>query len=171
MAKQNVLLITADQWRGDCLSLLGHPCVRTPNIDSLAADGACFTRHYTQAAPCGPARASLYTGLYMMNHRVCVNGTPHDARHANVAVEARRVGYEPALFGYTDQSVDPRTVAPGDARLQTYEGVLPGFSQRLAMSTAPAPEWRGWLRRNGVAVDGETEDLYRTAPRRPRRAS
>ena len=35
----NVLFVTADQWRGDCLSCLGHPAVRTPNLDRLAADG------------------------------------------------------------------------------------------------------------------------------------
>lgn len=165
--KTNVLLITADQWRGDCLSLLGHPCARTPNIDALAGDATCFTRHYAQAAPCSPARASLYTGLYLMNHRVCVNGSPLDARHANIALEARRAGYEPTLFGYTDQSVDPRTVAPGDARLLTYEGVLPGFHQRLVMDTPPALEWLSWLRRQGVDVPGSMDDLYRTKPAAP----
>ena len=35
----NILFITADQWRGDCLSSGGHPCVQTPNLDRLAADG------------------------------------------------------------------------------------------------------------------------------------
>lgn len=159
--KINVLLITADQWRGDSLSLLGHSCARTPNIDALAGDATCFTRHYAQATPCSPARASLYTGLYLMNHRVCVNGSPLDARHANVALEARRAGYEPTLFGYTDQSVDPRTVAPEDARLLTYEGVLPGFHQRLVMDTPPALEWLSWLRRQGVDVPGSMDDLYR----------
>lgn len=167
----NVLLITADQWRGDSLSMRGHPCARTPNLDALAADGLCFTRHYGQAAPCGPARASLYTGLYLMNHRVCVNGTPLDKRHANVALEARRAGYEPTLFGYTDQSVDPRTVPPGDARLLTYEGVLPGFHQRLVMDTPPALEWMSWLKRQGVAVPGTMAELYRTTPAAPGRLS
>ena len=65
----NVLLVTADQWRGDCLSCVGHPVVRTPNLDRLAADGVLFTRHFAQATPCGPSRASLHTGLYALNHR------------------------------------------------------------------------------------------------------
>ena len=56
----NVLLITLDQFRGDCLSCAGHPLVRTPNLDALAADGVRLARHYSQAAPCapGPGRAS-----------------------------------------------------------------------------------------------------------------
>ncbi len=104
----NVLFITADQWRGDCLSALGHPMVRTPNLDALAADGVLFDRHYANAAPCGPSRASLHTGMYLQNHRSGTNGTPLDARHTNWALEAATLGYDPVLFGYTDTSRDPR---------------------------------------------------------------
>ncbi len=43
-AAMNILFITADQWRGECLSALGHPHVRTPNLDALAADPACRER-------------------------------------------------------------------------------------------------------------------------------
>ena len=93
----NVLFVTADQWRGDSLSCAGHPVVRTPSLDRLAFTGARFARHYAQAAPCGPSRASLYTGMYLMNHRSATNGTPLDARHSNVALEARKLGYRPAL--------------------------------------------------------------------------
>ncbi len=164
--RPNLLLITADQWRAECLSMLGHPCARTPNLDALAGDGTCFTRHYSQSAPCGPARASLYTGLYMMNHRVCINGTPLDQRHANVALEARRAGYDPALFGYTDQSVDPRTVEPGDPRLLSYEGVLPGFEQHIVMD-GHARDWLAWLRRQGVEAAGSMAEIYRTEPAGP----
>ena len=123
----NVLFVTVDQWRGDCLGAAGHPVVRTPNLDRLAAGGVSFRRHFAQAAPCGPSRASLYTGMYLMNHRSVLNGTPLDARHTNVALVARRLGYEPALFGYTDTSVDPRTVAPDDPRLRSLRGRAPGL--------------------------------------------
>ena len=106
--KTNVLFICADQWRGDCLSALGHPVVRTPNLDALARDGVLFRNHFGQCTPCGPSRISLLTGLYLMNHRSGRNGTPLDSRHTNIALEARKAGHEPALFGYTDSSVDPR---------------------------------------------------------------
>lgn len=139
----NVLFITVDQWRGECLSALGHPIVETPNLDALAAAGVHFTRHYAQAAPCGPSRASIYTGQYAMNHRSVLNGTPLDARFTNIALEARALGYEPALFGYTDTSVDPRTVAADDPRLWTYEGVLPGFDP---VCHVPEGDPQPWLR-------------------------
>lgn len=81
----NVLLITLDQFRGDCLSLAGHPVVRTPNLDRLASSGTWLSRHYSQAAPCSPGRACLYTGTYQFNNRVVGNGTPLDDRLDNVA--------------------------------------------------------------------------------------
>ena len=129
----NILFITADQWRGECLSWLGHPCLKTPHLDALAQDGVTFRRHYSQATPCGPARASLYTGMYLQNHRSVVNGTPLDARHSNVALEARKAGYDPVLFGYTDVSADPRQLHPADPALRSYEGILPGMRPEVWM--------------------------------------
>lgn len=100
---------------------------RTPALDRLAGDAVLFRHHYCQATPCGPSRAALLTGTYAFNNRSIQNGTPLDARHKTVAQLARRAGYRPLLFGYSDTSIDPRTVPAGDARLSTYEGVAPGF--------------------------------------------
>lgn len=144
----NVLFITVDQWRGDCLSSAGHPVVQTPHLDALAASGARFARHYAQAAPCGPSRASLLTGTYLHTHRSTFNGTPLDARFTNVALEARAAGYRPLLYGYTDTTVDPRTVAPDDPRLSTYESVLPGFEHAQPLDEEYAP-WFAWLAERG----------------------
>jgi arylsulfatase A-like enzyme len=148
----NVLFVTADQWRADCLGAAGHPMVRTPNLDALAAGGVSFRRHFAQAAPCGPSRAALYTGMYLMNHRSVLNGTPLDARHDNVALVARRAGYEPALFGYTDTSIDPRTCPPDDPRLFEYEGVLPGFDAVCHLPESKPYAWLDWMRADGVEV-------------------
>jgi arylsulfatase A-like enzyme len=155
----NVLFVTVDQWRGDCLGHAGHPVVKTPNLDRLAAGGVSFRRHFAQAAPCGPSRASLYTGMYLMNHRSVLNGTPLDARHTNVALVAREQGYEPALFGYTDTSVDPRTVAPDDPRLRSYEGVLPGFDAVAHVPEGNPVEWLDWMRAAGVELPDEWRDF------------
>jgi arylsulfatase A-like enzyme len=105
----NVIFITADQWRGDCLSVLGHPLVKTPNLDALAAEGVLFSRHYANTAPCGPSRATLHTGLYLHNHRSFSNGTPLDARHTNWALESARTGLRPgAVRLYRHQHRSPR---------------------------------------------------------------
>jgi arylsulfatase A-like enzyme len=148
----NVLFVTADQFRGDCLSAAGHPVVRTPNLDRLAERGISFRRHYANAVPCEPSRACLYTGMYACNHRATINGAPLDDRFTNVAREARALGYEPALFGYTDIGVDPRTVPPDDPALSSYEGVLPGMDAVCHLPEGAPDEWLAWLRKAGYDV-------------------
>jgi len=155
----NVLFVTADQWRGDCLSALGHPCVKTPNLDRLAAEGTLFARHYSQATPCGPGRASLYTGMYLQNHRSVVNGTPLDARHTNVALEARKAGHEPALFGYTDMSMDPRQHHPDDPAVRSYEGVLPGMVPAVLLKDDQL-SWLADLRQKGYKIPPGNKGVF-----------
>ena len=144
----NILIITADQWRGDCLSAAGHPLLKTPHLDKLAASGVLFKNHFANAAPCSPARACLYTGLYQMNNRVCMNGSPLDSRHDTLAKAMLRLGYEPTLFGYTDQSGDPGAVHANDPSLRTYEGILPGFFARTHIRDDQSV-WRSWLEQQG----------------------
>lgn len=168
MSGVNILFITLDQFRADCLSAAGHPLARTPNLDRLAAEGVRFARHYSQAAPCSPGRASLYTGTYMLNHRVVANGTPLDRRLDNVAHAARRAGYVPTLFGYTDQAVDPRDVdGPDDPRLRSWEGVLPGFEVGLNFATHDPGVWVRWLRDLGHEVPDGYEGAVGGEPGRP----
>ena len=62
--RPDVLVIMPDQMRGDCLSILDHPVVRTPHFDALARGGALFRRAYTTAPSCIPARRALLTGLF-----------------------------------------------------------------------------------------------------------
>lgn len=163
----NVLFVTLDQFRGDALSCAGHPVVRTPHLDALAAIGTRFARHYTQSTPCAPGRAGLYTGMYQMNHRVVANGTPLDHRFDNVAHLARRAGRQGVLFGYTDQSIDPRVASgPDDPRLDTYEGVLPGLRVELDLTGEHEP-WIEWLDSLGYDVSGGHIRLLETEHERP----
>jgi arylsulfatase A-like enzyme len=163
----NVLFVTVDQWRADCLSAVGHPLVETPALDRLASDGVLFANHWAQAAPCGPSRACLYTGTYSFNNRAVRNGTPLDAAFTNVALEARAAGYDPVLFGYTDSSVDPRTVAPDDPRLLSYEGVLPGFDPIVDFRSEPLTPWIDWLIDQGFERPKRPNDIFDGDPRWP----
>ncbi len=169
--RPNVLFITLDQFRADCLSAAGHPIVRTPHLDALAGAGVRFARHYSQAAPCSPGRASLYTGMYQLNHRVVANGTPLDARFDTVALAAQRAGLATGMFGYTDQSVDPRQVeSPDDPRLRTYYGILPGFDHAEQI-TDDHGIWFEWLGELGYDTSPGPGRMIATEPDRPEQHS
>ena len=131
----NVLLVTLDQFRGDCLSAAGHPVVRTPNLDGLAGEGVRLARHYSQAAPCGPGRACLYTGTYQLNNRVVGNGTPLDFRFDNVARAARRAGLRPDRVRLRRPGHRPED---GDGARRPSAVDLPGVPPRVRGRARPA---------------------------------
>lgn len=58
----NVLFIAVDDLRPE-LGCFGHPVVKSPHIDRLAATGAAFTRAYCNIAVCGASRASIMSGV------------------------------------------------------------------------------------------------------------
>lgn len=95
-----------------------------------------------------------------MNHRSGRNGTPLDRRFTNIALEVRKLGYEPTLFGYTDTTPDPRYYSSDDPFLKTYEQPMEGFKVELLMPT-DAPLWIHHLRSRGYDLPRGREDVYR----------
>lgn len=164
---RNVLFICVDQWRGDCLGLLGHPAARTPNIDALARDAVTFTSHWGQAAPCGPARASMLTGLYVMNHRVTANGVPLDARHANLATEVRRFGMDPQLIGYTTTIPDPVKHPPGDPRFSEIGDVMEGWQVFAHFDEVDYRNYFGWVSGRGYQLAADPFEVWHPATGAP----
>lgn len=156
----NVLFITADQWRGSCLSMLGDPVVKTPSLDRLAREGAVFVHHFAQAAPCAPSRTSLHTGMYLFNHRCVANGTPVSRSLTNWALEMRRIGYDPSLFGYTDTAADPGGLDPSDPRLSHYSEPLPGIGTHTPVRDEVPVPWVEYLVRQGYTIPRKRWDLY-----------
>jgi arylsulfatase A len=60
--RPNVIIIFADDLGYGDLGCYGHPTIRTPNLDKMAAQGMRFTSFYTAASVCTPSRAGLLTG-------------------------------------------------------------------------------------------------------------
>jgi len=158
-ARKNVLLIVVDQWRADCVPYLGTPHLRTPNLDRLCRAGVTFRNHVTTTVPCGPARASLLTGLYAMNHRAVQNTIPLDARHVTLPRALRAVGYDPALVGYTTTTPDPRATSPNDPRFGVLGDNMDGW--RSVGAFEPDHDgYFGWLAQQGYDLPANREDIW-----------
>jgi arylsulfatase A len=65
-----VIIFTDDMGYGD-LGCYGHPSIRTPNIDRMAAEGMKFTSFYSAAEVCTPSRAALLTGRLPIRSGMC----------------------------------------------------------------------------------------------------
>ncbi|MGI9485605.1 MAG: sulfatase-like hydrolase/transferase, partial [Geminicoccaceae bacterium] len=162
---RKILFIVIDQLRADCLHGALADAVDVPNFRALMADGVTFKRHYTVTNPCGPARASLFTGIYAMNHGSVRNGAPLDGTLDTLPKALRSAGVEPLLFGYTDTSVDPRGRDPADPALRSYEGVMPGFTEFLVMQSETCHAWVADLLAKGYELPPDFWDIYRPQAR------
>ncbi len=104
--KPNILFIMADQLRADYLGCMGHPTLRTPVIDALAAESVIFDRAFCQGPVCGPSRMSFYTGRYVINHGASYNEVPLGVQERTLGDYLRPLGYRVALVGKTHMKAD-----------------------------------------------------------------
>ena len=78
MKPTNLLFIMSDEHSRRVLGCYGHPMVRTPHLDQLAARGVRFTDAYCNSPICVPSRASFATGRYVHKIRFWDNAFPYD---------------------------------------------------------------------------------------------
>lgn len=98
-ARPNVLVIITDDQRWDALSCPGHPLLKTPNLDRLAAEGARFANAFVTTSLCSPSRASMMSGRYAHRHGVLNNFTEYPDALPSYPKRLRAAGYETAYFG------------------------------------------------------------------------
>jgi choline-sulfatase len=99
MNTKNGLFIISDEHQARALSCAGHPIVRTPNIDRLAARGTRFTAAYTPCPICVPARASLATGRYVHDIGYWDNAMGYDGRVPGWGVRLQAAGVRVESIG------------------------------------------------------------------------
>lgn len=66
--RPHIILLMADQYRGDCLGAAGNREIQTPYLDRLARGGVNFRAAYSSTPTCTPARAALLTGMSPWHH-------------------------------------------------------------------------------------------------------
>lgn len=140
---RNVLFIMCDQLRHDYLSCAGHPFLKTPHIDALAARGVRFERAYVQSPICGPSRMSFYTGRYVRSHGSTWNNFPLRVGEMTLGDHLDPLGVRTALCGKTHMAAD----IEGMRRL----GIDPGSGIGARIAECG---FEVWDRLDGVHPDG-----------------
>lgn len=89
----NIILIIADDMEWDDAGCYGHPIVRTPNLNRLAADGILFDNAFVTSSSCSPSRASIITGKYPHNTGAEELHWPVPKNQTTFVEELRNSGY------------------------------------------------------------------------------
>jgi choline-sulfatase len=98
-APANWLVFQSDNHAQGTSGCYGHPAVRTPAIDRIAARGARFDRAYTASPLCCPARAAIATGRFPHQTGFWDNATPYDGRVASWMHRLREQGHRVDSIG------------------------------------------------------------------------
>lgn len=101
--RPNFIVIHTDQMRGDCIGITKQRReLYTPNLDSMAYQGAMFAEAFSTCPICIPQRLSLLTGQKPEHHGVMDNlGIPYFPMETTLPSEMKRGGYQTALVGRT----------------------------------------------------------------------
>jgi len=97
--RPNVLLVIVDEWRAQAFGYRGDPNAHTPAIDEFAAESIDFQNAVSGSPVCCPARASMMTGQYPLNHGVFINDVELEPTGPTLAGTFRDHGYETGYIG------------------------------------------------------------------------
>ena len=100
--RPNIVFIITDDQRWDGMSCAGHPVLKTPNMDRIAAEGVMFRNAFVTTPLCSPGRASFLTGQYAYRHGVISNQPENNERSHRLITFPRLLhdaGYETAYVG------------------------------------------------------------------------
>ncbi|MEM6461858.1 MAG: sulfatase-like hydrolase/transferase [Pseudomonadota bacterium] len=118
--KPNFLFIITDQHRADHLGCYGNSVLQTPNIDTIAGNGALWNRFYVANPICMPNRASIMTGRMSSVHGARHNGIPLSKDHTTFVELLRDAGYRTGLIGKSH--LQSFTGMPATKRFEAVEG-------------------------------------------------
>lgn len=145
-----VLVMSDDQGWGDA-GYQGHPDLKTPSLDAMAADGIQFTRFYAGAPVCSPTRGSVLTGRHPYRYGVFFANTGHLLpRELTIGELLKPSGYATGHFGKWHLGTLTKTGLDsnrgGDRNKEHFAPPwLNGFDSNFS-TEAKTPTWDPYLR-------------------------
>ncbi|MGB1160314.1 MAG: choline-sulfatase [Alphaproteobacteria bacterium] len=131
VGQPNIVLIMADQLAPHFTGAYGHPLVKTPNIDALAARGMRFDAAYCNSPLCAPSRFAFMSGQHISRIAAYDNASEFPASIPTFAHYLKMMGYRTCLSGKM------HFVGPDQ---------MHGFEERVTTDIYPAdyawtPDW------------------------------
>jgi len=148
--KPNILYLMTDQHRSDCLGCAGNNIIKTPNLNSLAADGILSSNAYTSTPSCTPARSAILTGLSPWHHGMLGYGRVAEQYPFELPRAVRDAGYY--LFGIGKMHWYPQK------SLRGYHGLLVDESGR-AETPDFVSDYRLWFRQQAPDLDPDATGI------------
>jgi len=147
-SKPNIIFVFADQMRRSSMGISGEN-VSTPNFDKFASQGMQFTRAVSNTPVCGPARATILSGMHTLTHGVVNNDIPLRTNIKTIANCLNDEGYKCGYIGkwhlYTaDRGI---FVPPGENRQgfddywASYNCNHEYFNSYYYLNDNPEPVW------------------------------
>ena len=137
MTPTNVLFICSDQHARNALGCYGHPLVRTPHLDALAAAGTRFTAACSSSPICVPARAAIATGRHVHQCRAWSSAEPYDGSIAGWGHRLIEAGRRVVSIGklHYRSNEDPNGFDTEILPMHVHAGV--GWTTALLRDTRP----------------------------------
>ena len=120
--RRNVILVLIDDQRYDAMSCMGHPFLKTPNLDRLAAGGAHFKNAFVTTSLCSPSRATILTGQYAHVHGIIDNQTRLRPGTPTFPQELQKAGYKTGFVGKWHMGGSNDAARPGFDRWVSFRG-------------------------------------------------
>ncbi len=99
-SRPNIILLMADDQGWGDTGYNGHPYLKTPNLDAMAANGARFERFYAASAVCSPTRGSVMTGRHPLRYGICFANCGHiKEEEITLGEMVKEKGYTTGHFG------------------------------------------------------------------------